>query len=153
MTPRLVDDQIKQDPEATAAQYLACVLGVTYLVVGLAGFALTQTAGFTAQDPEMQLAGLTVNPLHNVVHALVGALGIVAFTRSRRARRYGILVLVVFGALAVTGFLSGHPGPMNVNTPDNWLHAATAALGLVIALVPTRAQRGTSPRVAGSARR
>ena len=153
MTPHLVDDQLKQDPEATSAQYLACVLGVTYLVAGVAGFALTGTMGFTAESPTMQLAGLTINPLHNVVHAVVGALGIFAFTRSRRARRYGILVLVAFGALAVMGFVGGHGGPMNMNTPDNWLHAATAVLGLIIALVPTRAQRGTSPQVAGSARR
>ncbi|NAZ82381.1 DUF4383 domain-containing protein [Kineococcus sp. R8] len=147
-----MDDQLKQDPEATSAQYLACVLGVTYLVVGLVGFAVTGTMGFTDHDPQRQVAGLTVNPLHNVVHAVVGALGVVAVTRSRRARRYGILLFVVFGVLAVTGFLGG-PGPLNVNGPDHVLHAGTALLGLVMALVPTRAQRGTSPRVAGSARR
>ena len=41
---------------------------------------------------------------------------------------------------------------MNTNRPDDWLHAGTAVLGLLMALVPTRAQRGTSPQVVGSAR-
>jgi len=153
VSPQAVDQQIKQDPEATAAQYLAGVLGVAYLVTGLLGFALTGSMGFTAHDPQMQMAGLTINPLHNVVHAVVGALGVFAFTRSRRAQRYGIVVLVAFGALAVLGFLGLGTGAMNMNGPDNWLHAGTAVLGLLMAVVPTRAQRGTSPQVAGSARR
>jgi peptidoglycan/LPS O-acetylase OafA/YrhL len=153
VTPKAVDQQLVQDPEATSAQYLACVLGVAYLVTGLLGFAVTGSMGFTAHDPQVQMAGLTVNPLHNLVHAVVGALGVFAVTRSRRAQRYGVLVLVVFGALAVTGFLGLGTGGMNTNTPDNWLHAATAVLGLLMAIVPTRAQRGSSAQVTGSSGR
>jgi len=152
VSPNPVDRQFVQEPEATAAQYLAGVLGVAYLVTGLLGFAVTGSMGFTAHDPQVQMAGLTINPLHNVVHAVVGALGVAAFTRSTWARGYGVLVLVAFGALALLGFLGLGSAGMNMNGPDNWLHAATAVLGLLMVLVPTRAGRGSS-QVAGSAPR
>lgn len=153
MTPNVVDKPIEHHPDATGAQYLAGVLGVSYLVAGLLGFAVTGAMGFTAEDPQTMMAGLGVNPLHNVVHAVAGALGIVAFTRRGWARLYGAVVLVVFGVLALMGFLGVGTGAMNVNGPDNWLHAGTAVLGLIMALVPSRARRDMSPRVTGSARR
>ena len=63
-------------------QLLALVIGVVYLLVGLAGFLVTGFDNFAGHDHETTLLGFAVNPLHNIVHILIGVLGI---TMSRTA--------------------------------------------------------------------
>ncbi|MEV0890552.1 DUF4383 domain-containing protein [Promicromonospora sp. NPDC050262] len=58
------------------SQWLALTIGVVYLLVGAAGFLVTGFSGFAEHDHEQTLLGFAVNPLHNVVHLLIGVLGI-----------------------------------------------------------------------------
>ena len=61
----------------TPAQRFAGIVGVGYLLVGIAGFALTGVDGFAGHEHHTLLI-FAVNPLHNVVHvvlALVWLLG------------------------------------------------------------------------------
>lgn len=100
----------------------AVAFGVVYTLVGLVGFTVSSTLA-TAN-----LIVFPVNLLHNVVHLLVGLIGIGAyFTGQTVAYARGMAVL--FAILTVAGFL---PQPLLGLVPlggaDIALHAATALL-------------------------
>lgn len=138
------------------AQWLALVIGVVYVLVGLVGFAVTGFDGFAEPDGEL-LLGFEVNPLHNIVHLLIGAAGLALWNRLDRARVYGWLLAIGYGATFVYGlFVANSDDPANflaINQADNWLHAASALAGLAIALWPaTRRARPVDPTAAGGRR-
>ena len=56
----------------TPAQRFAAVFGVVYLLVGVAGFALTGVHDFAGEHHHTLLI-FAVNPLHNVIHLVAGA--------------------------------------------------------------------------------
>ncbi len=95
----------------TAAQRLAQIFGWVFVLVGLAGFAATgmdMTADHTLAP---RLFGLfPVNVVHNVVHLLFGAWGVIASRGYGAARTYlmgaGLtyLVLAALGYVAPDGF-------------------------------------------------
>ena len=124
-------------------QWLALVIGVVYLLVGIAGFFVTGFSGFTEHDHSQTLLGFAINPLHNIVHLVIGLLGISLWARSSGARTFGWLLLIGYGAAFVYGlFAVGNPAInfLNINTADNWLHAGSALVGLLIAVWPARAR-------------
>jgi uncharacterized membrane protein YuzA (DUF378 family) len=54
---------------------LALAIGVVYLLIGLLGFFVTGFENFASETNET-LLGFEINPLHNIVHVLIGAAGI-----------------------------------------------------------------------------
>lgn len=122
-------------------QWLALAIGVVYLVVGLAGFFVTGFDGFTAHDHSQTLVGFAINPLHNVVHIVIGLLGIALSGTAARARTYGWVLFVGYGATFVYGLVvANNPDAniLNINGADNGLHIVSALAGLAIALWPRR---------------
>jgi ABC-type transport system involved in multi-copper enzyme maturation permease subunit len=122
-------------------QYLALVIGIVYLVVGLAGFLVTGVDGFTEHDHAQTLAGFAINPLHNIVHIVIGLLGIALWSTASRARTYGWLLFVGYGATFVYGLVvANNPDAniLNINGADNGLHLVSALAGLAIARGPRR---------------
>ena len=129
-------------------QYLALVIGVVYLLVGIAGWFVTGFEGFAEHDPDQTLLGFAVNPLHNIVHLLIGLAGVVMWSTADRARTYGWLLAIGYGAAFVYGlFVVDNPDAnvLNINWADNWLHLVSTLAGLAIALWPRR-DRGTADR-------
>jgi hypothetical protein len=135
-------------------QWLTLVVGVVFLAVGLWGFALTGLDGvsdpavLTAHDGPT-LLWFTVNPLHNVVHTVVGVLGLLLWAASPTARIYGWLLFLGYGAVFVYGlFAVDNPDVdlLHLNQADNWLHLGAAVVGLLIAVLPR-----PGPRAAGDA--
>lgn len=128
-------------------QVLAGLVGLVFLAAGIVGFARTGLGDFTGQHDEM-LLGFMINPLHNLVHVVVGALGLVAAMSSGLARTFGWILFVGYGLVAIwglmiTGVISSNPvsnlgDPLNINDADNWLHIGSAVLGLIIAIMPAR---------------
>jgi hypothetical protein len=104
------------------ARTYAIVFGVVYTLVGLIGFtvATTLTTAYLIVFP--------VNVVHNIVHLLIGLIGIGAFF-SGQAVAYCRGMAVLFAILTVAGFL---PQPLLGIVPlggaDIPLHAATAIL-------------------------
>lgn len=147
-TPQTQGDRLtSHQGQPSAGQLIAAVVGTVYLVVGLFGFMVTGSSDFTGHDPAHNIAGLTVNPLHNVLHLLVGGLGVAAYAGARLARLYGIVLLVGYGALFLWGLaVAGEPNALNLGRGDNVVHAGTAVLGAVIAVLPTGARRADSAR-------
>ena len=125
-------------------QLLALVFGAVYLVVGIVGFFVTGFDHFADNSQHEMLLFFMINPLHNVAHILVGVAGLLLARTLAGARTYGWLLAGLYGALFVYGlFAVGEDWDfLNINAADNVLHAATALIGLVIALAPVRAAVG-----------
>ena len=115
---------------------LGTVLGVVYLLVGLAGFAVTGGVGFAATEGN-PLIVFEVNPLHNVVHLLVGAALLVgARTSLRASRSVNVAVGAVYLLVGLLGlFLVGSAANiLALNGADNVLHLGSALLLLGVGL-------------------
>lgn len=122
-------------------QWLALIVGVVYLLVGAVGFAITGLNGFMEHDDSQTLLGFAINPLHNIVHVVIGILGISLWAWSGSARIFGWLLLLGYGAAFVYGLYAvDNPdiNYLNINEADNWLHLGSAVIGLLIAVWPAR---------------
>lgn len=104
------------------ARIYAIAFGLVYTLVGALGFAAAP--GLATGT----LIVFPVNAIHNVVHLLVGLLGVGAFM-SGRTVEYARFMAVLFAILTLSGFF---PQPLLGLVPlggtDILLHAATAAL-------------------------
>lgn len=140
----LCDDRA---PGRTVPQLLALTVGAAFTLAGLAGFFVTGFDGWTELDPDQTLLGLAVNPLHNVVHLLIGVGGLVLSRHDGSARLYGWLLVVGYGVTLVYGLVvAGQEAGnvLNLNTADNWLHGGSVLIGLVTALWPQRKTAGAN---------
>jgi hypothetical protein len=125
----------------TVPEILALAFGAVYLLVGIIGFFVTGFDNFAGNEQHEMLIGLfMINPLHNIAHILVGVAGLVLARTLAGARTYGWLLAGLYAALLVYGLTAvGESWDfLNINAADNVLHAATAIVGLVIALLPVR---------------
>jgi len=115
----------------TPAQKFAGVFGAVYLVVAVAGFALTGFTGF-GEGHEHTLVIFAVNPLHCYVHLALAAGWLAAAPRHSTARTANLLIGVVLGLVTVLGIFGvlGMLGMSGMADPDNFLHLATASLAL-----------------------
>lgn len=122
-------------------QKLALGIGILYLVVGVAGFFVTGFSGFAEHDHERTLLFFAVNPLHNVVHLLIGALGVLLWNTAPKARLYGWALTIGYGLTTIYGLVAVNNDAiniLNINAADNGLHILSTFLGLAVALVPAR---------------
>ena len=125
------------------------IFGVVYLLVGLAGFVVTGGVSFAATEGE-PLIVFEVNPLHNIVHLLIGAALLIAARSSvRAAKGMNTTVGAVYLLVGILGlFLVGSSANiLALNGADNVLHFASAILLLGVGLAAD-----TSRREVGSAR-
>jgi hypothetical protein len=115
------------------------VVGIIYLVIGVAGFIPGLVQGQDYPDLAVDagsgaLLGLfPVNVVHHLVHLLVGVLGIAAYRAFDSARLYARGLAIVYGVLAVMGLISAanlHTmfGLTPLFSHDVWLHAGTAII-------------------------
>ena len=119
----------------TPVQQAARLIGIVFLLVGIAGFIPGITTNlydgleFAGDGSEAELLGLfQVSILHNIVHALFGV-GILMAATPEGARTF----LLGSGAIYVVLFLIGIIGAgdwVPINGGDNWLH-----LGLAVGLL------------------
>jgi hypothetical protein len=129
--------------DRTPVQKVAAVVGVVFLVVGIAGF----IPGITTHYSDMTFAGhdsmakllgvFMVSVLHNIVHLLFGIAGLALARTSRAATTYLIAGGVIYLVLWLYGLIVDQMSAANfvpVNTADNWLHlflgVGMIALGL-----------------------
>jgi hypothetical protein len=126
---------------------VATIFGAVYLLVGLVGFAVTAGVGFIATEGDFILGIFEVNPLHNIVHLLIGAALLVAGLSSVAAARVmNIIVGALYLSLGIVGFFIAD-SPVNIlalNVGDHFLHLATAVLLLAVGLVADRSGRRAS---------
>lgn len=144
----------------TTVQKAALIVGVVFLVVGVAGF----IPGLTTNIESMEFAGhmseallfgvFQVSILHNVVHLLFGVAGLAAAARARASRLYLIVGGVVYLVLWLYGLLFSGDHDANfvpLNDADNWLHLFLAGAMILLGVFMDR--RHSARRTEGSVRR
>jgi Domain of unknown function (DUF4383) len=131
----------RRDPAAPArhpAQLLALAIGVIYTAVGILGFFVTGLDNF-ASETNKTLVGFEINPLHNIVHLVIGLAGLALWRRLDTARLYGWLLAAGYGLAFLYGLFAAGNSDINflsLNGADNGLHLISAVVGVAIALWP-----------------
>ena len=130
-------------------QPIATVVGVVFLLVGIAGFIPGITTNydmleFAGHESGAELLGIfEVSVLHNVVHLLFGVAGLALARSESTAVAYllggGLIYLLLF----VYGLIVDMDSAANfvpVNDADNWLHLALGIGMLALGFVPGRSR-------------
>ena len=135
----------------TLIQTDAGLVGLVFLVVGIAGFIPGITTNlydgleFAGHDGDAELLGIfQVSVLHNIVHGLFGIAGLALAATASGARTY----LIGGGAIYVALFLLGIVGGgdwIPVNDADNWLHLVLGVGMIGLGVATTRESRVASP--------
>jgi len=133
--------------DRTPVQTVARLVGIVFLLVGIAGFIPGITTNlydgleFAGTDGTAELLGIfEVSILHNIVHALFGIAGLALAKTASGARTF----MIGGGAIYVALWLLGIVGGANwipSNTADNWLHLALGGALIVLGVVLTREQK------------
>ena len=126
-------------------QIFSLLFGSIYVLVGVAGVVATGFGGFAEADPSGTLIVFGLNPLHNIVHLLLGIAWIVASRTAEASRIVSLAIGGILGLVAVLGFMGAlrFLAIDSLGDPDNFLHLATAALALYFGTVgaePARAR-------------
>ena len=111
------------------AKRICTVLGVVFLLVGLAGFAMPGALG------------MHLSPAHNVVHLVSGAIALYLGLKGTEdaARTFCWVFGAVYLLLGVAGFLAGDgpdrmltiaPGTLEFGTMDHIVHVVLGAIFL-----------------------
>lgn len=134
------------DSARTPAQWYCLLAGVSLLLAGIFGF-IADSSFDTGNNVQGDLfLGFEVNAIHNLVH-LASGLVLLAASRTRRlARTVAIAFGVVYGVVAIIGLIDGSDvlGIIPINSADNVLHVALAALGIISGLISRDAPRRDS---------
>jgi hypothetical protein len=120
-------------------RYFALIIGIIYLIVGIAGFIPALRTAPPAHAPDVivhashgYLLGLfPVNTPHNIVHLIIGVWGITAYGAWNQARVFARSLAILYGILAVMGLfpvLNTVFGLIPLHGHDVWLHAITAII-------------------------
>ncbi|OLZ58095.1 DUF4383 domain-containing protein [Amycolatopsis keratiniphila] len=138
----------------SAVQVAALIVGVIFLLAGIAGF----IPGITTRIDELPFAGhgsstmlfgvFAVSVLHNIVHLLSGLAGLLLARTARAARVYLFGGGIVYLALWLYGVFINLGSPANfvpVNTADNWLHLGLG-VGMLVLGALTSLGSGGFPR-------
>jgi hypothetical protein len=127
----------------TPVQNVARLVGVVFLLVGIAGFIpgittnLYDGLDFAGDSGNAELLGLfQVSVLHNIVHALFGV-GILMAATPDGARTFLLGSGAIYVLLFVLGILGGADW-VPVNDADNWLHLALGVGLVALGLLTTR---------------
>ncbi|THV24426.1 DUF4383 domain-containing protein [Glycomyces paridis] len=129
----------QQTLRRTPVQTVASVVALVFLLVGVAGFIPGVTTGFDSMTfaghhSEALLLGVfEVSVLHNVVHLLFGAVGLLMARTAANAVAYLVFGGAIYFVLWLYGVIIDLDSSANfvpVNDADNWLH-----LGLAIGMI------------------
>lgn len=125
----------------TVNQKFAYLFGAVYVLVGLAGFAVTGGVEFASQEGN-NLILFEVNPLHNIVHLAIGAAFLLgAKAGPMAARSVNMAVGAVYTLVGIAGFMIDRESGVNIlalNMADNWLHIVTGLAALGVAMYAGR---------------
>ncbi|GGP77591.1 DUF4383 domain-containing protein [Saccharothrix coeruleofusca] len=140
----------RTDVRRRPVQVFALVVGVVFLVVGVLGF----IPGITTDFDQLRFAGpgsqarifglFEVSVLHNLVHLLFGALGLLAARRGGGARGYLVVGGFAYLLLWVYGSVIHEDSGTNfipLNPADNLLHLFLGAGMVLLGVLGTVLER------------
>ena len=136
--------------DRTLVQKVARLVGIVFLLVGIAGFIPGVTTNlydgleFAGNDGTAELLGIfQVSVLHNIVHLLFGLAGLALAATASGARTYLIGAGAIYLALFVLGIIGGGDW-IPANDADNWLHLLLGAGMIGLGVLTTRESRVAS---------
>jgi len=128
----------------------ALILGIAFLLLGLAGFVPPLVADVPPHPDVAVHAGygllfglFPVNVLHNLVHIIFGIWGILAYSTFRASRIFARANAIIYGVLALMGLIPGLSstfGLIPLFGHDIWLHASIAIVSAVFGWAPVSEQ-------------
>jgi hypothetical protein len=137
--------------DRTPVQNVARLVGIVFLLVGIAGFIPGLTTNlydgleFAGDEGTAELLGLfEVSVLHNIVHGLFGIAGLALAASAGGARAYLIGGGAIYLALFLLGIVGGGDW-IPVNNADNWLHLGLGVGMIGLGVVTTRESTVGSP--------
>ncbi|MBB4660485.1 DUF4383 domain-containing protein [Conexibacter arvalis] len=140
--------------ERAAIQQAAMLVGIVFLVVGVAGFIpgittnLYDGLDFAGHDGNAELLGIFhISVLHNIVHLLFGVAGLTAAATISGSRAFLIGGGAIYLVLWIYGLVIDHDSGANfipVNSADDWLHFGLGVGMIGLGVVLGRAHR-TAP--------
>jgi hypothetical protein len=128
---------IARDDRRTPAQWYCLLAGLALLLAGAFGF-ISDSSFDTGDGVQGDLfLGFEVNAIHNLIHVASGLVLLAASPRRASARVVAIGFGVVYGLVATVGLIDGNDvfGLIPINSADNLLHIALAALGVITGLI------------------
>ena len=128
------------------------LIGAAYVAVGIVGFFITGFGSFLADTGDTLLFGFaSINPMHNLVHILVGAF-LIAMTKFSTASTEGALMGV--GLFYITAFVIGVIAPDNLTIismngagdGENLVHIVTGITALTAGLLSSAQSEAAARR-------
>jgi hypothetical protein len=131
------------DSIISLTRYFALVVGIAFVLAGIAGFLPFLTPHVPQDAPHLivdsnygLLLGLfPVNIVHNLFHFGMGVLGVLAFRTYSPALQYSRFLGITLAVLTVMGMIPSFQtgfGLWPLYGHDIWLHGLEAALGLYL---------------------
>ncbi|HEX5437814.1 MAG TPA: DUF4383 domain-containing protein [Gemmatimonadaceae bacterium] len=122
-------------------QWVAGITGAAFVTAALAGFALTGLSAWTSpvtMATAPRLLGLfPVNPVHNLLHLIIGVWGVLAFRHQRAAAIYAAVSGVIYLLLTALGvYAPTIHGMVPIGGHDILLHFVVAAVLIGFAFGP-----------------
>lgn len=140
---------IARDDRRTPAQWYCLLAGLSLLLAGIFGF-ISDSTFDTGDGVQGDLfLGFEVNAIHNLVHLASGLVLLAASPKRASARAVALGFGLVYGLVAIIGLVDGSDvlGLIPVNSADNLLHIALAALGILTGLISRDDDRGRGSTV------
>jgi Domain of unknown function (DUF4383) len=122
------------------ARRFAQVFGAIYVLIGIVGFFITGFSDFAGSEGRTLIL-FDINPLHNVVHLVVGIAFLAASRVEATARTISTLVGAVYLAVGLLGLFIAGTDDLNLlalNQADNVLHLLSGAIALYFGLAGRR---------------
>ena len=124
-------------------KYFSIWAGSLYLLLGILGFIPFLVSDPPPNAPNMNITSafgqlfaiFPVNSLLNVSHAILGIIGIYAFTGDAEAKSYTRWCAVICGVISILGmlpFARTFFGLLPLYSHNIWLHGVTAMVGSVL---------------------
>jgi hypothetical protein len=143
------EQAITRDDIRTPAQWYCLLGGLALLLAGIFGF-ISDSSFDTGDGVQGDLfLGFEVNAIHNLIHVASGLVLLAASPKRASARAVAIGFGLVYGLVAVIGLVDGEDvlGLIPINSADNLLHVALAALGILTGLISRDDDRGRGSTV------
>lgn len=145
-----MDTRMERTTTRSPIQVAAMVLGVVFLLVGIAGFIPGITTHYDRLssfngEGALLLGLFGINWLESVVHVLYGVAGLASAGSARASRSYFLVGGAVYIVLWIYGLvidLDSSANFIGINVAANWLHFA---LGVV--MIGVGAMLGSSDRI------
>ena len=143
-TPR-ARHRLHARPARSIAQALTILFGLTFVVIGVAGFVPSLTdnaADITTRGPDSpaELFGIyQVSVVHNVMHIATGVIALLAANGPRMARTFLVVAGLAYLALFAAGMwidLDSERNVLAVDHSGNWLHFGLGAAMFLLAMLP-----------------